>query len=419
MPQITSCPECSKQLRVPDELIGKKVKCPGCATMFIAESDDQEEEEAPKKASERNRSDNVTSRGKSRDDDEDDAPRSRRRDRDDEDEDEAPPKAAGRGRSDGVTSTPRGKSRDDDRDDAPRSRGRVRDEDDDRRPSRSRRDDEDDEDRRPRRSRDDDDDDDDDDRRSRRRRDDEEPSIGEQRRGWQKVRTGTNFVLISGWLYLSLIGISIVFTLIMALIMGIASTTRVGGGFPTRAGSGAGAIGVLSCGVSIVMVLLGLSAFVLLMVGTGFCMATPQLRGQAMRRLAMTAFYLYVGAIGACVLGFLALALMPPLGVMVLILAMLAYFAGHIVWMVYLRLVCLYFKDSRLASAVMSNLIAQIVAPIVGTIVLVILGFALQSTGAAGGIVTFVFSIVNYVVMIGIFIWYLMTLKNVRDLVDR
>jgi predicted Zn finger-like uncharacterized protein len=36
MPEIISCPDCARQLRVPDNLIGKKVKCPGCNVMFTA-----------------------------------------------------------------------------------------------------------------------------------------------------------------------------------------------------------------------------------------------------------------------------------------------------------------------------------------------------------------------------------------------
>jgi len=35
MPEIVSCPSCGKQLRVPDSLLGKNVKCPQCATTFI------------------------------------------------------------------------------------------------------------------------------------------------------------------------------------------------------------------------------------------------------------------------------------------------------------------------------------------------------------------------------------------------
>src|SRR2546423_214954 len=40
MPIPFSCPECDKQLRVKDELAGKKIKCPGCAET-IAVPDDE------------------------------------------------------------------------------------------------------------------------------------------------------------------------------------------------------------------------------------------------------------------------------------------------------------------------------------------------------------------------------------------
>src|SRR5262249_14407443 len=36
-PEIISCPDCGRQLRVPDHLYGKKVRCPGCKVMFRAE----------------------------------------------------------------------------------------------------------------------------------------------------------------------------------------------------------------------------------------------------------------------------------------------------------------------------------------------------------------------------------------------
>lgn len=38
MPTIVACPSCSRQLRVPDELLGKQVKCPSCQTIFTAEA---------------------------------------------------------------------------------------------------------------------------------------------------------------------------------------------------------------------------------------------------------------------------------------------------------------------------------------------------------------------------------------------
>ncbi len=37
MPAITSCPQCNKNLQVPDECLGKKVRCPSCKLGFIAQ----------------------------------------------------------------------------------------------------------------------------------------------------------------------------------------------------------------------------------------------------------------------------------------------------------------------------------------------------------------------------------------------
>ena len=40
MPIQTTCPSCGRALRVPDDLIGKNVKCPGCQTTFLAADED-------------------------------------------------------------------------------------------------------------------------------------------------------------------------------------------------------------------------------------------------------------------------------------------------------------------------------------------------------------------------------------------
>src|SRR5262245_63953093 len=37
MPINVQCPNCNRQLGVPDTLVGKKVKCPSCQTVFTAE----------------------------------------------------------------------------------------------------------------------------------------------------------------------------------------------------------------------------------------------------------------------------------------------------------------------------------------------------------------------------------------------
>jgi predicted Zn finger-like uncharacterized protein len=36
MPEVVTCPQCERQLRVPDELVGQRVKCPTCGTNFTA-----------------------------------------------------------------------------------------------------------------------------------------------------------------------------------------------------------------------------------------------------------------------------------------------------------------------------------------------------------------------------------------------
>ncbi len=39
MPNTIYCPSCNRMLRVPDELVGKKVKCPSCGMIFIASAE--------------------------------------------------------------------------------------------------------------------------------------------------------------------------------------------------------------------------------------------------------------------------------------------------------------------------------------------------------------------------------------------
>lgn len=45
MPEQVRCPECNATLRVPDTLLGKNVKCPKCATTFVAEMEEPVEPE--------------------------------------------------------------------------------------------------------------------------------------------------------------------------------------------------------------------------------------------------------------------------------------------------------------------------------------------------------------------------------------
>jgi predicted Zn finger-like uncharacterized protein len=53
MPETIHCPECSRKLRVPDHLLGKKVKCPSCSAIFTAEAPEQPPEPVQPRAARR------------------------------------------------------------------------------------------------------------------------------------------------------------------------------------------------------------------------------------------------------------------------------------------------------------------------------------------------------------------------------
>jgi hypothetical protein len=211
---------------------------------------------------------------------------------------------------------------------------------------------------------------------------------------------------------LSLMLLYVVFSLVLSLVGGA-------GGFNNLSSGNVGAMGVLGCGFALVAAVLGLAAFVLLLVGIGFCMATPRLRGQSMKGMAMTAFYLYVGSTASYLACIVLTMVFAPLGLLGIIASALAAVAAHIVWVLYLRLVSLYFRDPELARSLVTNLIATFVGPVLAFFLMLLMGFALRSAPTAGALVIGIFTILFALFNIGLFVWYLMLLKNVRDLVDR
>lgn len=106
MATITSCPKCAKQVQVPDELIGKRVQCPECKNVFVAEVAGTAVSTTPKKSSPGTSSsappplppstpewEKPRSRSVDDEDEEDDRPRkkkSRRRADDDDEDDDRP-----------------------------------------------------------------------------------------------------------------------------------------------------------------------------------------------------------------------------------------------------------------------------------------------------------------------------------------
>lgn len=59
MPEIVACPECNGKLRVPDESLGKKVKCPKCSKTFVAEIEEDEEDRKPARPARRKDDDDI------------------------------------------------------------------------------------------------------------------------------------------------------------------------------------------------------------------------------------------------------------------------------------------------------------------------------------------------------------------------
>jgi predicted Zn finger-like uncharacterized protein len=83
MPEIVKCPECKRTLRVPDDLLGKTVRCPSCQVTFTAQAGDAEPPPPPMPKMEIDEEEEqaVTRKPKRRDseDDDDDRPARRRR----------------------------------------------------------------------------------------------------------------------------------------------------------------------------------------------------------------------------------------------------------------------------------------------------------------------------------------------------
>jgi hypothetical protein len=102
MVEVVCCPKCRRKSRVPDTLIGKRVKCPGCAEIFTAataapppakeDAEGEKEQDKEEVISFQVLDDAKAKRRRGNDEDADeDRPRRSRRLRDDDDDDEERP----------------------------------------------------------------------------------------------------------------------------------------------------------------------------------------------------------------------------------------------------------------------------------------------------------------------------------------
>jgi hypothetical protein len=274
MPEVVTCPKCQRKSRVPDNLMGKRVKCPGCNEVFTAEAAAAPPPPKPQRKADEDdretyRTEDERRRRRSDDDDEDErvSDRPRRRGRDDEDEDEDRPR---------------------------RSRARDEDEDDERVTR-----------RRGRYGRDDYDDEDDEDE-----DEDEGRPRGRRRSGvatdWLRVHRGLGLVLAA--IILNIV-LTIVLVIGMFAVMGAAFGAMAG---PPPAGPGgaagkiAGGAVTLGAGIIIlgILAILGtLAALGLKITGHVFCLASPT--AYSSKGLAVATLVLVLTNLGCMVLNWI------------------------------------------------------------------------------------------------------------------
>jgi hypothetical protein len=390
MPVVTSCPDCSRKLRVPDELLGKKVRCPGCKVVFTARSEPAEEREEappPPRRSAPPREERI-----------EEQPRSRRPPPPPEDEDDDRP----RGRQEEEQFT------------------------------------EDQEEEQPR---------------GRRLHEDDEygegtPGSRADRTAWQKVARGIQFVLI----YL---GSLVVLTLCGGIGGGIVGGVTAASVAASRAPGGApGATAAAVTGgtgfflLALVMGLLGVGAKCLDLYGHYLGMAVPDKPGTGLRGLAVTTFGLNAAAVGLSIIatifslafGITGGFFMSPFGGTGAMIAVsglnlignLCYLAGFITFILYLRAVAMAVKRKDLGKQLRAYLITMVSLTVVS---ILLFGLALAVVGAsafsgfgggappspgaanamAGGFIAVaVLGCLGGVVGLGLSIWYVILLVQVR-----
>lgn len=429
MSTIVNCPSCQRKLKVPEELLGKKVKCPGCGGMFEAaeEIDESPPPSRPKREESR--------RSPREEEAERPSERRRRPARDDDDDDE-----------DSRARRPARSSRRDEYDD---------DEDDDRprRATRSSRlEEDDDDDDRPRRSArssryEEDEGDDDEETPSR-------PSRSQAREGWRQVARGLNFIL---WAIVAAIGGGIAVACAMFIGIGATFGALMGGGAaPAGPGAGpgpggaagaaaVGGIGIVIVGILAIGLLLGVSGAII--AGKVFCLNVPA-RNEA-RRYAMISLVLSISGLALSALAFIVGMIMGAAGAinpmaliggggssaLIGILDLIGGIVGvgsHVTFVMFMRLVAEEIRKRSLAQSLLTLIIVISVSGgclILSRIIALVgvagggaaaaagnpaIGFgAMGGAGMASGALGCIFAITA----IASVIWFIVSLVQVRGAV--
>jgi uncharacterized membrane protein len=373
MPLIITCPDCDKKLRVPDNLLEKKVKCPKCGVMFTATPEGE--------------TDKVPARP---------APRAR--------EERIGPKPT----------KPRRPPPPEEDEDYPRRRRPPREE--------------------------------------------EEEEFEEEggkkkyiREGWKKVRMGLTLVIIALWILIGSLAV-LILGITLAMLVGlsgfIAAAQKIsgtGGGMANQqaaqaaAGSAAaGAAGglLLGCLTIGLLFVLYLAFAVLYVTGKGICLYVPKKKGSAVKGLAIAAFSCSAAWIGLYLLGFAGNLLsgvsrttqvFGMLGGCANLTSFACLIAGHIIFMLFLRSVCLNIRFEETARAVTTCLIGQgiyivvCILAAIGSCLFVFAGMAAGSleTMGVGGAVMGILTLIMILVGVGVQVWYILVVQRVRGAVDR
>lgn len=379
-----SCPACQRPLRVPESLLGKAVKCPGCSHRFTATEPNEDEAPPPRASSSVRTSRRPT------------APPL-------EDEEAAPR------RSERISQQPQARRKRDDEDD------------------------------RPARRRDDDDDYD---------YEEQSSSTGSRKAAWNKVRMGINLVMIGIWVWLGGSILAALGVLLGFLTLGSALITSASSNQAAWGSMGfAGILLILSAGLYYVCVLgefvlrlvgygmcmaapplrdsglrpLAITAFVLSAVQVLFWCAS--LFAGGMNGFAATAFNRSRGmnagydAVGTGVSG----------------LSALCATGSFVVFLFFLRSVCNNIRARELASKPVSVLIAFVLFWVLTVILFVLVicggGAAVASTmqGQSANrvasnfgtwfIMLVVLACLAGLIYMGLQVWYIFTLQKIRDAV--
>lgn len=379
MSSTISCPSCQRTLRVPESLLGKNVKCPGCSHRFTAADQSESEEEAPR------RSTSVSEKPSRRP--------------------AAPP------------SPP------------------PEDEEEERRPSRrAKHDDDEDDDRRIQRSGRDEDEDDDEER---------GPSPRDVKAGWDKVRMGINLVMIGLWVWIGSSVLAALGGLLGIVLLGGTLASNLNNpNFASLGFAGVLVIlsvGVYYLGTFAEFVL-RLIGYGLCMAVPA--QRRGGLKPLALTAFILSAVTIAFSLLNIAISGFSGFnsfnslnknGHMDVAGSGIGLLGGLCALASFVVYLFFLRSVCTAVRARELSSKPISVLIAFVCFWVISIVLMIIigcagaatLGSALQSQSSNKAVTSLgiwmvlliAFGCIAVLAFMGLYVWYILILQKIRDAV--